>query len=564
MAAVQWDHTVDVLVIGSGAGGLAAALSAAQGHADVLVVEKGDKWGGTSATSGGGIWIAASSPALAAGHQDSVEEAFGYVRLQSAPNVPDSLIRGYLEGAVKMLDWLHASTPVRYDPMPYPDYRVELPGGRAGFRTHLPNALDGRKLGKEILTLRAASPAASLFGIVNWRFDETYSLLFRPKGWMTTLAKMFWRYGSDLPHRLHSTKDRYLTLGNALVGGLRIATVEHGVPLWLKTALVDLVREENGRIVGAVVEREGRRMTIATRKGIVLAAGGFERNPQMRKRYLKVSDDPTVSGSQINNTGDSIVAAEKVGAALRNMHSIWSAPVFRVPGEERARLSTVDRALPGCIMVNQAGKRYMNEATSYHDAGRAMFEADVPGASTQPSWVVFDHVFRHKYPMGPLLPLIPDALQSRGVRKMMRKASSIADLARKIGVPAEALTQTVQRFNEGAVKGEDPEFGKGANTYDKMYGDQRVQPNPCLAPILKAPFYAIPIYAGDIGTNGGIVTDDHGRVLDENDKPIPGLFAAGNNAASSMGESYPGAGVTLGPALTFGYIAGRQLTGANA
>lgn len=561
MAMNGWDHEVDVLVIGSGAGGLAAALSAAQGHADVLIVEKGDKWGGTSATSGGGIWIANSSVARAGGHQDSVEEAFGYVRPQSASNVPDGVIRAYLERAVEMLDWLHDSTPVRYDAMPYPDYRADQPGGKPGFRTHLPQALDGRPLGKEILTLRPASPAASLLGLINWRFDETYSLLFRPKGWIGTLSKMLWRYASDLPHRLRSTKDRYLTLGNALTGGLRMATIKQGVPLWLKTALVDL-EQSNGRVTGAVIEKDGKRMRIGTRRGIVLAAGGFERSRDLRRRYLK-SDEPTMSGSQINNTGDSIVAAEHVGAALRNMHSIWAAPVFRVPGEQRARLSTVERALPGCIMVNQAGKRYMNEATSYHDAGLEMAAADKPGASTQPSWVIFDHTFRHKYPMGPLLPLIPDALQAPGVRKMMRKAGSIEALAEKIGVPRDMLAATVSRFNEGAAKGIDPDFGRGANTYDKMYGDQRVQPNPCLAPILKAPFYAVPIYAGDIGTNGGIVTDENARVLDTQDRPIPGLYAVGNNAASVMGESYPGAGVTLGPALTFGYVAGRHVTGAN-
>jgi 3-oxosteroid 1-dehydrogenase len=563
MASTDWDEDVDVLVIGSGAGGLTAAIAAADAHARVLVIEKGDEYGGTSATSGGGIWIPNSPLGKAEGLEDSEEDAFAYVRPQSAPNVPDGLIRAYIRRAPEMLTWLQEQTPVRYAAMPYPDYHVEYPGGKLGYRTHLPLPFDGKQLGKEILTLRGPSPAASLFGVINWRFDETYTLLLRPKGWVGTLGKMLWRYVSDVPHRFRSIKDRHLTLGNALVGGLRVALKERNVPLRLKTSLVELVREGN-RITGAVVEQNGKRRRIGVKHGVILAAGGFERNPALRRAHLAGSDDPTMSGSQINNTGDSITAAQNVGAALRNMQSTWSAPVFRVPGEKRARLSTIERALPGCIIVNQAGKRYMNEAASYHVVGRKMLENDKPGAGTQPSYVIFDADFRHKYPMGPLLPLIPDALQLPGVRRIMRKADSIDELAQKIDVPRDALMATIARFNTDAAQGVDTEFDRGGPAYDKMYGDPRVQPNPTLAPLTKAPFYAMPIYGGDIGTNGGIVTDENARVLDEHDQAIEGLYAVGNNAASVMGESYPGAGVTLGPAMTFGYVAGRHAMGSNA
>lgn len=558
-----WDHEVDVLVVGSGAGGLAAAISAADGHGQVLVIEKGDRYGGTSATSGGGIWIPNSRLAQAAGLQDSEEEAFTYVRQQSAPNVPDELIRAYIRRAPEMLDWLQASTPVRYHSVPYPDYHVEYPGGKPGFRTHLPAELDGRPLGRDIDTLQHPSPAASLFGVINWRFEETQALLFRLPGWRKMLVRMLWRYASDLPHRLRSSKDRFLTLGNALVGGLRIALNQRGVPLWLRTRLLELV-VERGQVTGAVVMRDGKRMRIGARRGVVLAAGGFERNALLRQRHLPAAHEPTMSGSQVNNTGDSILAAEKAGAALRNMHSIWFAPVFRVPGEERARPCFTERALPGCIIVNQAGRRYMNEAASYHVVGRAMLENDKPGAGTQPSWVIFDRDFRRRYPMGPLLPLIPDALQAAGVRKIMRKAPTIEALAERIGVPAGTLAETVARFNADARRGVDGEFDRGGPAYDRMYGDPSVRPNPTLAPIERGPFYAMPIYGGDIGTNGGIVTDTDARVLDGAGRPIGGLYAVGNNAASTMGESYPGAGVTLGPALTFGYVAGRHAMGANA
>lgn len=553
------DHEVDVLVVGSGAGGLAAALAASEAHGQALVIEKSSEFGGTSATSGGGIWVPNSDHARAAGLEDSEDEAFGYVRALSLPNVPDELIRAYIRRAPEMLRWLEATSPVRYNSMPYPDYHVENPGGKSGYRTHLPVPLDGRALGDDVLKLRSASPTASLFGTINWRLEETYALLFRPKGWKKTFARMVWRYASDIPHRFRSRKDRTLTNGNALVGGLYMALQARGVPVWVNAGLVELI-EEGGRVTGAIVNREGKRMRIGVRRGIILAAGGFERNSKMRETYLPGSPDPTMSGSQVNNSGDSIIAAERVGAGLRNMHSSWTAPVFRVPGEERARPSWVERALPGSIIVDPLGKRYMNEAASYHVVGQNMLDH---GAAITPSWFIFDADYRHKYPAGPLLPLIPDMLQLRRLGGIVKKAPTIQALAKQIGVPPEALLATLERFNADARVGTDSEFDRGGPFYDRMYGDQRVTPNPTLAPIERGPFYALPIYAGDIGTNGGIVTDDQARVLNAAGQVIEGLYATGNNAASSMGASYPGAGVTLGPALTFGYVAGRHAMGKN-
>jgi 3-oxosteroid 1-dehydrogenase len=557
-----WDKEVDVLVVGSGAGGLTAAINAADAHGDVLVIEKAAEFGGTSATSGGGIWITNSDLARTAGLEDSEEDAFAYVRPQSAPNVPDETIRAFIRQAPNMLRWLIENTPVRYDSVPYPDYHVEYPGGKNGFRTHLPRTFDGRALGNDILRLRGPSPAASLGGVINWSFSDTNYLLFRQKGWRKVLFKMLWDYATDLPHRFRSKKDRRLTLGNALVGGLWVAAKQRNIPVWLESPLVELMREGD-RVTGAIVRHDGREMRIGARRGVILAAGGFERNAGMRERYLPGSPDPTMSGSQVNNTGDSIRAAEKIGAGLRNMQSSWCAPVFRVPGEERARLSSIERALPGSIMVNRQGRRFLDEAASYHVVGQKMIEGEAKGEGTSPAWFVFDATYRHKYPAGALLPLIPDRLQPRGVRETLRKAQTIEALATAIDVPPTVLRATIERFNTDARKGVDSEFDRGGPAYDRMYGDPAVSPNPTLAPIEKAPFYALPIYGGDIGTNGGIVTDDHARVLDANGTVLPGLYAVGNNAASVMGESYPGAGVTLGPAMTFGYVAGRHAMGVN-
>jgi len=226
-------------------------------------------------------------------------------------------------------------------------------------------------------------------------------------------------------------------------------------------------------------------------------------------------------------------------------------------------LVTIERALPGCIMVNQKGHRYLNEAASYHIVGQQMARRHAEYGDASPSWIVFDHRYRHAFPMGPLLPMVPDWMQASAVRKILKKGRTIAELASAMGVDPATLSVTVSRFNEGAAIGEDPEFHRGEAAYDKMYGDYRHQPNPCLRPLTEAPFYAMPIYPGDIGTNGGMTTNARAQVVDAAGNPIGGLYAVGNNAASAMGESYPGAGVTIGPAMTFGYIAARDLTGAN-
>lgn len=561
--AQNWDKEVDVLVVGSGAGGLMSALVAAEKGASALVVEKEPLWGGTSATSGGGIWIPASDQAREAGFEDNPEDAFTYVRGLSADNVPDANIRAYVGSAAEMLRWMGQHTDINYCAFPYPDYHAENPGGSpTGFRTHMPLPLDGRALGKDVETLRFASPAASLFGYLNWHFDETYILLFRQKGWFWHLTKSLARYWLDWPFRFKSRKDRRLTLGNALVGGLRMALNKCNVPVWLESPLVELI-EEDGAVAGALVSHDGRQLRIRARKGVVLAAGGFDKNAAMRRENAPLYPNTLHSGGTGGNTGDSITAGRAAGADVMNMQSAWAAPVFYVPGEDRGRLCTIERALPGCIMVNQSGERYLNEAASYHIVGQQMARREAEYRDASPSWFVFDSTYRHNYPVGPLLPLVPDWAQNRKVRSILKKGATLSSLARAMGVDQGVFGDTIARFNSHAAKGEDPDFHRGEAAYDRMYGDPSVAPNPCLRPIANGPFYAMPIYPGDIGTNGGLRTDERARVLRADGSPIDGLFAVGNNAASAMGESYPGAGVTLGPALTFGYLAAQFMTGRN-
>jgi 3-oxosteroid 1-dehydrogenase len=373
---------------------------------------------------------------------------------------------------------------------------------------------------------------------------------------------MLLRYYLDIGQRLRSRRDRFLTLGNAIIGQLKLAADRFGAQVWRHTALTELVLEQ-GRVTGAVVTQRGRQLRLRARRAVVLAGGGFERNAAMRAAYLPApAADAAMSGSQINNTGDCITVGARAGAATLNLDSAWWAPVFKVPGEERGRLCAFERALPGCIIVNQAGCRYMNEAASYHVAAQRMMAADTAAARCVPSYIVFDSRYRRRYPMGPLLPM-PGWLHSAAVRSTVVRARSWDELAQKLRVPPAALKDTIERFNAGARIGSDPQFARGASEYDRYCGDPKVAPNPTLAPLEQAPFYAMTLHLGDIGTNGGLATDAGARVLDSAGRPIAGLYAAGNTSASVMGHCYPGAGGTLGPALTFGYLAGLNAAGVQ-
>jgi 3-oxosteroid 1-dehydrogenase len=559
-AVGAWDAEVDVLIVGSGAAAMTAAVVARKNHADVLVLEKSELYGGSSATSGGVVWIPATRQAKQAGSDDTPEDGFKYIRALTAPEVPDSLIWAFVNNGPKMLDWMEENSEVKYMTTHYCDYHPNLPGGKTAFRSHDAAPIHGSALGDDFLNQRAQHPAAQFFGKINWTVDETGPLLFRLPGWKKIVFKLFARYYLDLPWRFRSKRDRFLTLGSALAARLKLSMNKLGAKLWLKTKFMELVTE-NGRVTGVVVEKEGRRMRIGARQGVLLAAGGFERNPEMRSKYLPV---PTIyTGAQPPNTGDAIRAAMDMGAQTARMDSAWWGVSLAIPGEDKTRLMTFERALPGCIVVNQAGKRYFNEAASYHIAGHAMIDNNKSGASTVPSFILFDSQYRHDYPMGPVLPLLPDWMLASSITQVLIKGKTWQDVARQAGLPWGSLKQTIENFNKNAKIGKDPEFLRGDDPYDCYYGDPKVKPNPTLRALDKGPFYAFPVYPGDIGTNGGLVINENAQVVGKDGKPIPGLYAAGNTTASIMGYSYPAAGATLGPAMTFGYLAARHMVGAN-
>ncbi|ALR20767.1 FAD-dependent oxidoreductase [Sphingobium baderi] len=557
-----WDEECDVLIVGSGAGGLTAAVAAADLHARVILIEKGRNFGGTSATSGAVLWVPDSHLAEAAGQQDDPVDAVRYIKAIAGDESDDILIRAFVENGREMLSYMSHHSDVEYVSIPYPDYQPEAPGARSGWRSHDVVPMDGRKLGKDLEYLEPPHPSNMLFGRFVWNTIDASMLVTRKPGWIGAMARTLWRYYSDIGQRLRSKRSRYLTGGNALIGRLKLSIDRRGINIRRETALVEIIRD-GAQVVGAVVERHGRKSAIHVHKGLVLAAGGFERNAALRARYLPQSPNPDWSGSQSNNQGDALELAMSVGAATDRLDSAWWAPAVHVRGESRSRPLFFERALPGSIIVNQAGDRYFNEAVDYHLAGRAMVENDRPGAGTSPSYILFDAGFKWRYPMGPVLPMMPLWMHSRAVRDLVFVADDWGEMADRIGVDRDRLQATITRFNDNARQGRDSDFQRGESLYNRIYGDPKITGNPNLLPLVKAPFYALAIYPGDIGTNGGLVTDGNANVLDTEGRPIGNLYATGNITASAMGRSYPGGGATIGPAMTFGYLAARHAMGVN-
>lgn len=460
-----------------------------------------------------------------------------------------------------MVEYLDRQTRVHFEAQPeYADYYPEVAGGKSGYRSMDPLPFDARDLGDDFELMRAPSGNTLMLGRMSMTMKEARVMICRAPGWVRATLKVMWRYWSDIPGRLRTRRDRYLTLGNSLVAALRCSLRDRQVPLWLESPLQALIAE-NGRVIGATVQRDGRPLRIRANRGVILGAGGFERNQAMRKQYHPQPSQANWSATPPNNTGDAIRAGQTLGAAIALMDHSWWAPTVHVEGEEKPRALFVERALPGCILVDSAGTRFVNEAAPYTDIVYAMYANHSEQKSSIPCWLVFDADYRHKYPCGPLLPgyAQPDRQLSEQVRRGIHKADNLAELARDIGVDAQGLVDTVARFNTMAEAGRDSDFGKGDSVFDRYYGDPGVTPNPCLAPLKRAPFYAVRIDAGDIGTKGGLLTDAQARVITESGQPIDGLYAIGNTAASMMGATYPGAGSTIGPAMTFGYLAANHI-----
>jgi 3-oxosteroid 1-dehydrogenase len=542
----------DAVVVGAGAAGMTGALAAAKQGLRTILIEKAAKFGGSTARSGAGIWVPNNEVVLAAGVPDTPTKATTYLSAVVGPGVPAARQRAYLDNGPATISFLLRNTPLRFSWMEsYPDYYPELSGGMPSGRSIEPAPLDANILGTEYANLNPpylAVPAGTVVLAVDYKW---LALIARHPRGLATATEIVRRY---LELSLRGQKP--ITMGQALAGGLRAGLIAADVPVLLNTALTDLY-VQNGRVAGVwATTADGEDLLVKATRGVLIASGGFEHNERMRKQFQRepIGVDWTVGAA--SNTGDGIEAGARAGAGLELMEDSWWGPMIPLPDGPYFCLS--ERTLPGNIFVNAAGNRFVNEAAPYSDVVHIMYDKHTAQVPHIPCWMVTDQKYRNRYlfkDVSPALPY-PDSWYSSGA---LHRDWTIEGLATKIGVPPAALRATITRFNGMARAGRDTDFLRGASAYDAYFADLTNQPSPCLATLDLPPYYAFKIVPGDLGTKGGIRTDARARALRPDGSVIPGLYAAGNASAAVMGHSYAGAGSTLGPAMTFGYVAGRDL-----
>ncbi|MGN7860906.1 FAD-binding protein [Microbacterium sp. 22303] len=552
---------VDLLVVGAGAGGFTGALAASDRGLRVLIVEKAPQFGGSTALSGGGIWVPGADALLRDGYSGTEQEALTYLEEITAGEVSRERLIAYMQHAPAAIDFLESlGSRLQFAWKPdYPDYFPELPGGSAQGRSINAAPIDLRELGvDEPLLLQG--PGIRGFWLTSRELRTLYTLRQSWAG-KAMFGKVLWRM-----LRARFTGERINTLGAALAARLFLAARDAGIPLWLDAPLTDLISTDDGTVAGARVRRHGREVTVSAR-GVLLTSGGFDHNRELRRRFQpELTDDWSLGSPHL--TGDALTIAQRLGAATDLMDSAWWFPVIDWPDGRRQFLLN-ERMIPGQFIVNGAGRRYVNESAPYTEFGRAMIRGQQSGAPHIPSWLIMDTTAWRNYVVAGHLPLpkIPFAPVPTGKRLprtwreggAVRTADSLAGLAREIGVDPAELQRTADRFNKMARRGVDDDFRRGASAYDNYYGDTRLT-NPNLAEVRRAPFYAFRIVPGDLGTNGGLLTDTDGRVLHTSGGAIRRLFAAGNVTASVMGHSYAGPGATIGPSIAFAYAAATALS----
>jgi 3-oxosteroid 1-dehydrogenase len=543
----------DVVIVGSGASGMTAALTAAKRGLRCVVVEKAPTFGGSAARSGAGIWIPNNPVVLAAGVPDSYAKGAQYLAAVVGNGSSPERQKAFLDNGPAMISFVLANSPLRFRFMDgYSDYYPELPGGMPNGRSIEPDMFDGNLLGAELAHLNPAYLPVPA-GLVVFSSEYKWLNLAAVNGKGVAVSAGCLARGAAAA----AAGQKPLTMGQALAAGLRAGLLAANVPVWLNTPLVDL-NIEGDRVTGVVVSSNGVPGLVRARRGVIIGSGGFEHNAEMRVRYQRQPITTYWSVGAKENTGDGIQAGIRAGADLSLMDDSWWGPAIPLPDEPYFCLA--ERTLPGSLLVNQAGQRFVNEAAPYSDVVHVMYDRN-PAAPDIPAWLITDQNYRNRYLFRDVLPRLgfPDSWYQSGT---VFNAWSIEDLAAKIAVPAAALRTTVNRFNGFAFSGIDSDFGRGRSAYDHYYTDPAVFPNSCLAQLWEAPFYAFKIVPGDLGTKGGLVTDARARVLRADGSVIPGLWAAGNASAAVMGRSYAGAGSTIGPAMTFGYVAGNDVAGA--
>lgn len=540
----KWDHEVDYLVAGTGVAGLSAAITAKLNGLDTLVVESMDKWGGTTAISGGGLWMPNNPLMIRDGEQDTPDKAFDYLKSTIGDLgtwTSDARKWAFINSIPSYVNMLSDQGIKWARAKKYPDYYPDLPSGMIG-RSIEPMPFNMRKLGKWGKLKREGGIPAPI------RNDDVY-LLSRawstPDGFVRGALFVFRTLGYFAIGR------RPVGMGASLASHLMyIAHVKHDVPVWLNSPIKELIIEDS-RVVGAVVEKEGKTLRVRALRGVMLAAGGFARNKEWRQKYQGV---PGWSASPDGQLGQGIEVGQKAGAAVAMMEdSWWGATVLNPDGKDQHGFILNERSDPWSIVVDQDGNRYLNESESYVDFGHHLLEHNKQtGGKALPSWLVADH--RHATHFLSSALMIPGAKKKLAAQGEYVEAKTLSELAQKMSVKKDVFLNTVERFNGFAKTGVDEDYQRGRTEYDRYYGNPLVKPNPNLGALEKSPFYAVKLYPGDLNTKGGLVTDEYARVLRADDSVIDGLYAAGNNTASLMGHTYPGPGASIAPAGVFGYL----------
>lgn len=562
MNAQRWDAEYDVVVIGAGTGGMAAALTASIEGQSVLIAEKTDRVGGSTAVSGGAVWAPLNAQAAKLGHPDTFDKAWAYMRSTVGDAAPAAMQQAFLRSCAGMVDFFERNTEVKLVARSYsPDYYPDREGAALGGRSLDPAMFDGRLLGRHFKELRDPLPEFMVLGGMMITMTDAKHLLAVTKSFTAWRegVRLVLRYFSDRLRGYH--RGTRLVLGNALGARLFKSVLDRRIDYWLEAPLQQLQRA-GGRVTGVALLRGGKTVRVRARRGVVVATGGFPWSETLRSELYP---QPTGNWSMApqGNRGEGIALARDAGAAMGSGHSnpaFWApVSILQRPDGSVVRYPHLvwDRAKPGLMAVNQAGERFVNESTSYHEFVRAMYRSHKTVPSL-PAYLVCDHDFMEKWGMGLALP--GGRPREHLIRAgYLHKAPTLGSLGESLGIDGARLEASAARFNAQAASGKDEDFGKGSTEYNRYLGDPDQKPNACLGPLRRAPFYAVKVVAGDIGTAAGIACNENAQALDAEGRPIPGLYMAGNDMHSVMGGEYPAPGITLGPALTFGWIAGRHL-----
>lgn len=558
----QWDEERDVIVFGSGFGGMAATLFAAKKQLDVLLCEKSDKFGGTSASSGGIVWLPLSDEARAAGVEDSPDKVREYLRDATGNRYRADLVDSYIENGPKALAEIQNGTEVKFHVLlQWPDYHANKPGGAKSGRSLEPDRFDGRKLGADFERVRPPIKSLMLFGklSIDKRTVDKFLNPFSSFATFWSVTRTLARFALDLRSYSRGTD---IGAGNALIARIFYSLLRTKAALWTNAPLIELIGNAEQGVLGAVVEKDGRRLRIRARRGVILATGGFAHSARLRAELAaNFPFDQTVAFE--GDVGEGIEAGRRIGGVIDDDidgAAFWT-PTSKIREKDGSLTTTLygylDRGRPGMIAVDPSGKRFVNDSDSYHHIVAAMYRNGV--AQNDNYHLICDRRFVWKRGFGIIRPFTP-SLRKYIERGYIVSGRTLRELAGKIGVDPATLEATVARHNEFCKTGKDLDFGKGDDPYNRMFGDERVKPNPNLGPIRHGPFFAMKIYPAALGTTIGLKTNGCAQVLGAGDRPIGGLYACGNDMGSVWRGEYPGGGATLGPGLVFGYCAVEHLS----